>query len=70
MQTFIIRRLLIGIVILFMLSVAVFFLLRIVPGDPAIRKCGLNCTAEQIEAIEEIGSTSVLPDQLQTNLRS
>ena len=40
MQTFIIRRLLIGVVILFILSVAVFALLRIVPGrsgDPHLR---------------------------------
>lgn len=56
MQTFIMRRLLIGILILFVLSVTVFLLLRIVPGDPAIRKCGLNCTSAQIEAIrEELG---------------
>ncbi len=53
MQTFIIRRLLIGILILFVLSVAVFLLLRIVPGDPAIRKCGLQCKEEQIQAIRE-----------------
>lgn len=53
MQTFIVRRLLIGIVILFFLSVTVFLLLRIVPGDPAIRICGLNCTKPQIEAIHE-----------------
>lgn len=53
MQTFIIRRLLIGIVILFVLSVAVFTLLRIVPGDPAVRKCGLTCKEEQIVAIRE-----------------
>jgi peptide/nickel transport system permease protein len=51
MQAFIIRRLLIGVVILFILSIAVFLLLRIVPGDPAKQKCGLNCKAEQIEAI-------------------
>jgi peptide/nickel transport system permease protein len=56
MQTFIIRRLLIGIVILFVLSVAVFSLMRIVPGDPAIRKCGLNCTSAGIDAIhKELG---------------
>ena len=53
MQTYIIRRLLIGVVILFLLSVAVFFLLRIVPGDPAIQRCGLGCTEEQLE--ERIG---------------
>jgi peptide/nickel transport system permease protein len=52
-QTFILRRLLIGVVILFILSVTVFILLRIVPGDPAIRICGLNCTEAQIEQIRE-----------------
>jgi len=51
MQTFIIRRLLIGALILFVLSVVVFLLLRIVPGDPAVRRCGLNCKEEQIAAI-------------------
>ena len=51
MQTFIIRRMLSGIVILFVLSVAVFLLLRIVPGDPAIRICQLNCTKAQIDQI-------------------
>jgi peptide/nickel transport system permease protein len=53
MQTFIIRRLLIGIVILFVLSVTVFLLMRVVPGDPAIRKCGLNCTKAGIEQIHK-----------------
>jgi len=51
MQTFIIRRLLIGVVILFILSVAVFSLLSIIPGDPAKERCGLSCKEEQIRAI-------------------
>ena len=53
MQTFILRRLLIGVVILFILSVTVFTLLRVAPGDPAIRICGLNCTTDQINEIHE-----------------
>ncbi|MEO8035153.1 MAG: ABC transporter permease [Acidobacteriota bacterium] len=53
MQTFILRRLLSGIVILFVLSVTVFLLLRIVPGDPAIRICGLQCTRAQIDQIHK-----------------
>ncbi len=53
MQTFILRRLLSGFAILVVLSVAVFALLRIVPGDPAIRICQLNCRAEQLDAIHE-----------------
>ncbi|HYM15365.1 MAG TPA: ABC transporter permease [Dehalococcoidia bacterium] len=52
MQTFIIRRLLIGVVILFFLSVIVFTLLSVVPGNPATQRCGLGCKTEQIKAIE------------------
>ena len=65
MQTYIIRRLLIGVVILFVLSVAVFILLRIVPGsDPAELRCGLNCTPEGIEAArEELGLNDPYPVQ-------
>ena len=64
MQSFIVRRLLIGIVILFILSVGVFVLLRIVPGDPAIRRCGLNCTPEQIRIIkEDLGLNKSYPEQ-------
>jgi len=53
MQTFIVRRLLIGVVILFILSVAVFTLLSVVPGDPAKQRCGLGCKDEQIKAIRQ-----------------
>jgi peptide/nickel transport system permease protein len=56
MQTFILRRLLIGAVIIVFLSIAVFFLLHIVPGNPAQQRCGLSCKPEQIKAIEhELG---------------
>ena len=43
MQTFIMRRLMIGMVIIVFLSVAVFVLLHIVPGDPTSLRCGLSC---------------------------
>jgi peptide/nickel transport system permease protein len=63
-QTFIIRRLLIGVVILFILSVTVFVLLRIVPGDPAIARCGLGCNEGQLDAIrEELGLNKSYPEQ-------
>ncbi len=56
MQTFILRRLMIGVVILFFLSIIVFVLLSIVPGDPAKQRCGLSCKDEQITAIRhELG---------------
>ncbi len=54
MQRYIIRRLIQGGIILFVLSVTVFLLLRIAPGaDPAIIKCGLSCTDERLAAIRE-----------------
>jgi peptide/nickel transport system permease protein len=51
MQTFILRRLMIGVVILFFLSIIVFVLLSVVPGDPAKQRCGLSCQGDQIAAI-------------------
>ncbi len=65
MQTFIARRLLIGVVILFVLSVTVFILLSVVPGDPAKQRCGLGCKDEQIKAIRhELGLDKPrFPDQ-------
>lgn len=54
MRTYIIRRLLQAVVILFVLSVAVFMLLRIAPGvNPALVPCGLNCTPQRLDALEE-----------------
>lgn len=52
MQTFILRRLMIGVVILIFLSIATFVLLHVVPGDPAKLRCGLSCKPEQIKAIQ------------------
>jgi peptide/nickel transport system permease protein len=40
------------VVILFILSVVVFALLRVVPGNPAAERCGLGCKDEQIRALE------------------
>jgi peptide/nickel transport system permease protein len=51
-RQYITRRILQGILILFVLSVAVFALLRLAPGaDPARLKCGLNCTEERYQAL-------------------
>ena len=61
MQTFILRRLLIGVVILVFLSISVFVLLHVVPGDPASLRCGLSCKPEQLAAIRhEIGTDKPL----------
>ena len=55
MRAYIIRRLLSGVLILFILSVVVFLLLRIAPGDPAALRCAF-CPEDQLAGIrEELG---------------
>ena len=70
MQAYIFRRLLLGVLILFVLSVAVFLVLRIAPGDPAVIRCGLSCTPERIDAIRDrLGLNDPYPVQYVNWLR-
>ena len=56
MRAYITRRLISGVFILFILSIVVFLLLRVLPADPAATRCGLGCTPEGIEQLrEELG---------------
>ena len=56
MQAYILRRLMSGVLILFILSLVVFLLLRVAPGDPVRLRCGLGCNDERYNAIEiELG---------------
>lgn len=50
MAAYIFRRVLLMITLLFMLSVATFFLFQMIPGDPARLTCGKACTPAIIEA--------------------
>lgn len=50
MAAYIFRRVLLMITLLFMLSVATFFLFQMIPGDPARLTCGKACTPEIINA--------------------
>ena len=52
MRAYIVRRLITGVFILFILSVIVFLLLRIAPGDPAVIRCPF-CNLSQLEAVRE-----------------
>ncbi|MEX0785159.1 MAG: ABC transporter permease [Dehalococcoidia bacterium] len=52
MRAYIIRRLITGVFILFILSVVVFLLLRIAPGDPAKLRCPF-CPEDQLEGLRE-----------------
>lgn len=64
MGTFIIRRLLQTIVVLFFVSVIVFSLMQLIPGDPVVVMLGDTASEEQIEFLrEELGLNDPLPMQ-------
>lgn len=49
MAAYIVRRILLMITLLFVLSIAVFVLFNLLPGDPARLTCGKSCTPAVIE---------------------
>jgi peptide/nickel transport system permease protein len=51
MQRYIVRRLLMALVIVWFISIAVFILLRVTPGDPALLQQGISATPEKVAAI-------------------
>ncbi len=51
MGAFIVRRLLVTIVVLLLVSLISFSIMQMVPGDPAVVMAGLAATADQIEEI-------------------
>ena len=64
MIAFVLRRLLQGIPVLFLASVAVFLILRLVPGDPAVSLAGPDATPDQVTQIrQQLGLDDSLPVQ-------
>ncbi len=56
MTRYVARRLLHGILVMWIVSTAVFVIFRLVPGDPAAMTLGLDATPEDYEALrEELG---------------
>ncbi len=56
MQGYILRRLAMAVIILWFISIAVFVLLRLTPGDPALLQQGINATPETVAAVrKELG---------------
>jgi len=56
MQRYIVRRLLMALAIVWFISIAVFILLRAMPGDPALLQQGISATPEKVAAIHrELG---------------
>ena len=64
MRQFVLRRLLQTIPVLFLFSVIVFAVLRLVPGDPAVVMLGLQATPEAVAEIrQEMGLDRSIPVQ-------
>ncbi|OIK08866.1 peptide ABC transporter [Bacillus sp. MUM 116] len=64
MIAFIIRRLLQTVIVLFMVTLIVFSILQVLPGDPARTLLGPEASKEQVEQIrEELGLNRSLPVQ-------
>lgn len=64
MSTYLIRRIVESLPVVFGVSVLVFLLLRLIPGDPAIALLGERASAENVAAIRErLGLDKPLPEQ-------
>ena len=53
MGTYILRRLLLTLVVLFFVTLIVFMIIQLLPGDPAQIMLGTDATPEEIEALRE-----------------
>lgn len=64
MLGYLIKRLVSVIPVLLVVSLVIFFIIHITPGDPAAAILGMEATAEQIEQLnEELGFNRPLPEQ-------
>jgi peptide/nickel transport system permease protein len=64
MTTYLIKRVIALILTLFLVSVVIFVVMRIIPGDPAQIILGLQATPEAVEALrEQLGLNRPLPVQ-------
>ena len=71
MTRFIIRRMLLALPVLLGIMTAVFILLQLIPGDPALALAGEKASVEQVERIrEEFGLNRPLPVQYAYFLKS
>ncbi len=64
MGSFLIRRLVQGIVTVVLASILVFFVMRLIPGDPALLLVGTDASAEDVERVrEQLGLNEPLVQQ-------
>ena len=60
---YIIKKLLTLILTLFFISVLVFLIFQVIPGDPALSILGTEATEEQVEALrEQLGLNDPMPE--------
>ena len=65
MKNFIIKRILLGVVVLLGVVAITFVVTRVIPSNPALQWVGSRATAEQIAAAEEeLGLNKPIPVQL------
>lgn len=71
MTRFIVRRILLALPVLLGIMTAVFILLQLIPGDPALALAGEKASVEQVERVrEEFGLNRPLPVQYAYFLKS
>ena len=64
MARYLLRRLLLSVPLLFLVSVLTFVMVAIVPGDPAVRILGAGHSAPEYQALDrKLGLTAPLPVQ-------
>ena len=64
MGQFLAKRILQGLLVIFLISVVTFFIIRLIPGDPVKLAAGPQARPEQIEKLaKEFGMDRPLPEQ-------
>jgi peptide/nickel transport system permease protein len=64
MSRYLLWRLVIAVPVLFLATVAVFFSVRLIPGDPALNRLGMDATPDQVRALRtELALQRPLPEQ-------
>lgn len=53
MGRYLFRRAIEALVVVFLASIAIFLIIRLIPGDPAVQVAGVDATPEQVEEIRE-----------------
>jgi peptide/nickel transport system permease protein len=61
MIPYIIRRRLVGTVVIWMVSAAVFFVMNVLPSDPAVAQLGLHADPAALDRLRELHCLDRLP---------